>query len=166
MFLSILFSASPWAFFSHGSIKNDLSSLAYRNCPSGWTFCSRWWLALHFDIHGALAKCCYRCGCQMRATIQELWGLQLYGIRLVRSSLFQCLTSKLLRGSIRLCQMAKNDFLFLIHSNLCHLIMKYCKNIGQYNSSIRLIWCYFLMTMYNYVLLDIYFIRTICFVSL
>ena len=27
----------------------------------------------------------------------------------------------------------------LIHSNLCHLIMKYCKNIGQYNSSIRLI---------------------------
>jgi hypothetical protein len=30
-----LFSASPCAFFSHGSIKNDLSSLAYMNCPSG-----------------------------------------------------------------------------------------------------------------------------------
>ena len=33
-----LFSASPYVFFCHGSIKNDLSSLAYRNYPSGEHF--------------------------------------------------------------------------------------------------------------------------------
>ena len=132
-----LFSASPCAFFSHGSIKKWSFLACFRNCPSGWTFWSQWWLALHFDIHGALAKCCYRCGCQMRATIQELWGLQLYGIRLVRSSLFQWLTSKLLlRGAIRLWRTAKTWFLFVVK-----IYAFWSWNI------VKLIWCYFLMTI-------------------